>query len=174
MRSAVLGVLATAVTLIIAAPPAGMAALTSANVPQLSHDSGVVEQVARRGGGFRGGSVAFRGGGRARFAGARVAGVRTFRGPRVAGVRTFRGPRVAGVRTFRGTRVVGVRTVRGARVATINRHRVFRNGRWIWITGPAAYGAYAYSGGCGWLRARAAATGSRYWWRRYNNCLGRY
>ena len=33
---------------------------------------------------------------------------------------------------------------------------------------------YAYSGShgrCGWLRERARDTGSRYWWRRYRECL---
>lgn len=39
------------------------------------------------------------------------------------------------------------------------------------------YGAYYYGGyggyseGCGWLRRRAQATGSRYWWARYEDCV---
>jgi hypothetical protein len=36
------------------------------------------------------------------------------------------------------------------------------------------YGAYYGSGyreGCGWLRRRAEATGSPYWWRRYEDCV---
>ena len=38
------------------------------------------------------------------------------------------------------------------------------------------YGAYYYGGGgyregCGWLRRRAEATGSPYWWRRYEDCV---
>lgn len=40
------------------------------------------------------------------------------------------------------------------------------------------YGAYYpyyydnyYSDDCGWLRRRAIATGSRYWWRRYRACI---
>ncbi len=38
------------------------------------------------------------------------------------------------------------------------------------------YGAYYYGGGghyegCGWLRRRALATGSRYWWARYEDCV---
>lgn len=38
------------------------------------------------------------------------------------------------------------------------------------------YGAYydgdgGYSEGCGWLRRRALATGSRYWWARYEDCV---
>lgn len=27
-------------------------------------------------------------------------------------------------------------------------------------------------GGCYWLKERALATGSRYWWRRYHHCRG--
>ena len=35
------------------------------------------------------------------------------------------------------------------------------------------YGYYDgyYGGGCGWLYSRALATGSSYWWRRYELCL---
>jgi hypothetical protein len=29
-----------------------------------------------------------------------------------------------------------------------------------------------YYGRCAWLRHRAHATGSRYWWRRYRRCRG--
>ena len=32
------------------------------------------------------------------------------------------------------------------------------------------YGS-VYAGGCGWLRREANATGSHYWWRRYQECL---
>jgi len=30
---------------------------------------------------------------------------------------------------------------------------------------------YGYRGECRWLRRRAVETGSRYWWRRYRDCL---
>jgi hypothetical protein len=36
------------------------------------------------------------------------------------------------------------------------------------------YGAYyggGYSEGCGWIRRRAQATGGRYWWARYEDCI---
>ena len=34
------------------------------------------------------------------------------------------------------------------------------------------YADYGYYGGdCGWLARQARATGSAYWWRRYNECL---
>src|SRR5262245_49029087 len=47
------------------------------------------------------------------------------------------------------------------------RHRVFRNGVWVWVYGPN----YSYND-CGWLRVRALDTGSPYWWQRYHNCIG--
>ncbi|HET9935738.1 MAG TPA: hypothetical protein VFQ29_04675 [Methyloceanibacter sp.] len=49
-----------------------------------------------------------------------------------------------------------------------NRHRVFRNGAWVWIYGPDTY---AYGDDCWWLLRRAQATGSPYWWDRYNACV---
>ncbi len=56
------------------------------------------------------------------------------------------------------------------------RHRVWRNGAWVWIYGPDYYGPdyYAYGGECYWLRQQAYATGSPYWWSRYNACIGYY
>jgi hypothetical protein len=50
-----------------------------------------------------------------------------------------------------------------------HRHRVFRNGVWVWIYSPA----YAYND-CWWLRRQALITGSSYWWSRYNYCVGYY
>jgi len=37
--------------------------------------------------------------------------------------------------------------------------------------GAYYYGDGGYSEGCGWLRRRALATGSRYWWARYEDCV---
>jgi hypothetical protein len=55
------------------------------------------------------------------------------------------------------------------------RHRVWRNGAWVWIYGPSYYyDNYAYGGDCYWLRQQAYATGSAYWWSRYNSCIGYY
>lgn len=51
----------------------------------------------------------------------------------------------------------------------------FRRG--LYLAPFVGYGAYYYGGyggygsGCGWLRRRAEATGSRYWWARYEECL---
>ena len=55
------------------------------------------------------------------------------------------------------------------------RHRVWRNGAWVSIYGPDYYyDNYAYGGDCYWLRQQAYATGSPYWWSRYNACVGYY
>src|SRR4030095_10775564 len=51
-----------------------------------------------------------------------------------------------------------------------NRHRVFRNGAWIWVYGLPA--VTAYGNDCYWLRRQASITGSPYWWSRYNQCIG--
>lgn len=50
-----------------------------------------------------------------------------------------------------------------------NRHRVFRNGAWVWVYGT---GYTAYGGDCYWLHRQAIITGSPYWWDRYNACVG--
>jgi hypothetical protein len=50
-----------------------------------------------------------------------------------------------------------------------NRHRVWRNGAWVWVGG---YGYTAYANDCYWLRRQAIITGSPYWWDRYNACVG--
>ena len=50
------------------------------------------------------------------------------------------------------------------------RHRVFVNGVWVWDWWPDYY----TSNDCWWLRRQALITGSPYWWRRYNDCVGYY
>src|SRR6476620_5043533 len=45
-----------------------------------------------------------------------------------------------------------------------HRHGHFVNGVWVW------YGAPYASNDCSWLRHRALATGSPYWWSRYHEC----
>jgi hypothetical protein len=49
-----------------------------------------------------------------------------------------------------------------------HRHRVFRNGAWVWVYGPDVY---AYGDDCYFLLRRAQITGSPYWWRRYEECI---
>jgi hypothetical protein len=39
------------------------------------------------------------------------------------------------------------------------------------IVGNYYDGDYGYYRGCEWLHARAEETGSRYWWRRYEDCV---
>ena len=52
-----------------------------------------------------------------------------------------------------------------------HRHRVFRNGVWVWVYGPDYY---SYGDDCWWLLRQAGITGSPYWWSRYNACVGYY
>jgi hypothetical protein len=48
------------------------------------------------------------------------------------------------------------------------------HGRGFIIGAPFVYGGYSYYGygGCEWLRRRAIATGSPYYWDRYYACIG--
>jgi hypothetical protein len=50
-----------------------------------------------------------------------------------------------------------------------HRHGHFVNGVFVFDVGPG----YAYND-CWWLRRRALATGSPYWWHRYELCVGYY
>lgn len=55
------------------------------------------------------------------------------------------------------------------------RHGRWHRGRYILYGAPlAAYGYYAYSDDCDWLRRRALNSGSAYWWDRYNACIYGY
>jgi hypothetical protein len=40
--------------------------------------------------------------------------------------------------------------------------------------GRGAYFVSSGYGGCYWMKERAEATGSRYWWNRYKSCTGGY
>jgi hypothetical protein len=51
-----------------------------------------------------------------------------------------------------------------------HRHRHHRHFRYGFVGAPIYYHGYYYRGGCGWLRRRALATGSPYWWHRYRAC----
>lgn len=64
------------------------------------------------------------------------------------------------------------RTIRDGGGRRFSRSYIHRHGRrHTW--GPGIYFWFYdgyYYGDCEWLRRRAIATGSRYWWRRYNQC----
>ena len=61
----------------------------------------------------------------------------------------------------------------------VNNHR-FNNRRFFavgFFPGYYDYGYYDYGyygGGCSWLYSNAIATGSPYWWNRYQYCIGYY
>ena len=115
--------------------------------------------------------------------GGRDYGSRAYSGPRSA-ARNFdrSGPRAG--RDYRGDRGRYADRNRGDYRRYANRgrdhdhnfrHRVWRNGAWVWIYGPSYYyDDYAYGGDCYWLLQQAYATGSPYWWSRYNACIGYY
>jgi hypothetical protein len=80
---------------------------------------------------------------------------------------------------FIGARSLGVRHYSGK--AFHFRHAHHFRGRRLFIgAAPLAYGAYYYGGpysygdGCYWLKRRARATGSSYWWDRYYACIYDY
>jgi hypothetical protein len=145
-----------------------------------SHGGGWGGSGGGRGGGWGGGaghpSAMVRGGGN--FTG------RAYSGPRSYASRDFgrAGPR--GGRFERGDRGRFVeRHNRGERFEHRrfaerrhdfdrfhHRHRVFVNGVWVWDWWPDYY---TYND-CWWLRRQALITGSPYWWRRYNYCVGYY
>jgi hypothetical protein len=49
-------------------------------------------------------------------------------------------------------------------------HRHRRDGVFVYSY-PYYYDYYTYSDNCAWLHRRALATGSRYWWNRYYDCI---
>jgi hypothetical protein len=90
---------------------------------------------------------------------------------RSGGARAFHGgghARAFSGRAFRGPRGSYAYRSGGGRF----HHRGYGRGFAVGI--PLAYGAYYYGSGCDWLRRRAAITGSRYWWNRYQACIDGY
>ena len=59
----------------------------------------------------------------------------------------------------------------GARSRAIIGDRFYRGFYGRPFIGYRAYYGGGYSEGCGWIRKRAQATGGRYWWTRYENCI---
>jgi hypothetical protein len=113
------------------------------------------------GGGGGGRGVSSGGGGSGRSLSGGGGGGRAF-----SGGRSFQGG--GSVRSHRseGVRVYGNRHVdRG-------RHHGRRHFRRGGVVAPyVGYETYGYSDGCYWLRQKALATDSSYWWNRYQACL---
>ena len=84
-------------------------------------------------------------------------------GARVGGGHHSAARSYSGARHFSAGRQFAVRQ-------TYVRHH---HGRRLAVVGAYPY-AYAYTDGCGWLRRRAAYTGSAYWWQRYYACRQGY
>ena len=83
----------------------------------------------------------------------------------------YSGPRFSGASS--APRFVGPSRNYGSYAYSHRHHARFH--RRVFVGVPFAYGAYYYDGGgCYWLRRRAVATGSPYWWSRYDACLSGY
>jgi hypothetical protein len=121
-------------------------------------------QRSFQGGGRRGGDS-----GRAFRQGGNRDGGRAFRGNRGGGD-IDRGSRRAGskFRNSDGPRKYGYRGGKKHNHSHIRRH----GHRYLWGPGLAYwyYDGYYY-GDCDWLERRALATGSAYWWNRYERCV---
>jgi hypothetical protein len=120
--------------------------------------------VAKDGhGGYSGGGAArsSSGGGMKSFSGG---GMRAYSSGRSYGggtqkfSRTFKSPSVGSSRVY-------------AYKSHPGRHRHHFRGRTFVYGYPYVDGYYDYSDGCYWLRRRALATGSSYWWDRYYDCI---
>lgn len=99
-------------------------------------------------------------------------GVKSFSG---GGMRSYSGGRSYGgtrqySRTF-GSPAFGSSRVYAHRSHSGRHHRHHFRGRTFVYGYPYVDGYYAYSDGCYWLRHRALATGSSYWWDRYYDCI---
>ena len=115
--------------------------------------------LAEAGHGFGGGGFGGHG-----FGGARGFAV----GPR--GGFAFSGPR--GGRAFVGPRGGAFVNRNFGHGHFVNNHR-FNNRRFFAVGFFPGYYDYGYyGGGCSWLYRNAVATGSPYWWNRYQYCIG--
>ena len=118
----------------------------------------VIDVREGRGGGGGGGAIGGGGGG-PRFGGGGGGGPR-FSGGGGGGPR-FSGGGGGGPRIGRG----------GGHRHHGHRHRR-GGGIYFGFGAPYYYGnSYYYGSNCDWLYRRAVRTGSKYWWRRYRNCI---
>ncbi|MDP1907421.1 MAG: hypothetical protein Q8K85_03905 [Hyphomicrobium sp.] len=138
---------------------------------QQASPQGLVTQVAPGGRGRGGGGFSGRSGGISRgFRGPGSGISRGFRGPGSGISRGFRGP-------GRGSFNSGPRGPRAHHHGPRGGRHHYRGPRFRgygFATPFVGYGAYYYGGygdDCSWLRRRALATGSAYWWDRYYACI---
>jgi hypothetical protein len=126
--------------------------------------SSTIEPAAAKQGGHSGGGKSFGGGGKS-FGGSMrsFSGNKSFGGSRQFS-RTFRSP------SFGSSRVYGYRSGKHHRH---HGHRHFRGRNFVYGY-PVYESYYGYSDSCYWLRRRALATGSSYWWNRYYDCINDY
>jgi hypothetical protein len=139
--------------------------------------AGMVDLVRKGGGGGKGyggrgggGGKAFRGGGLSSksFKGGGRSFSRSYSGKSFKGGKSYRGgswARSGGNRVYTGRNYAG----RGY----YNKGRYHRRGYPYFWGGLAVTGAY-YGSNCGWLYRQAQATGSAYWWNRYQDCAYYY
>ncbi|MGI8853557.1 MAG: hypothetical protein ACR2GC_09780 [Methyloceanibacter sp.] len=138
--------------------------------------AGMVDLVRKGGGGGKGfkggggGGKAFRGGGLSSksFKGGRSFS-RSYAGKSFKGGKSYRGGSWARSGGNRGNYGKGKYAGRGY----YNKGRYYRRGYPYFWGGLAVTGAY-YGSNCGWLYRQAQATGSAYWWQRYQDCVYYY
>jgi hypothetical protein len=154
MRTTIAAVTAIAGGLLLAPPMLGPT--QAGGVPDLKNAFSATRDSAVtlvRGGGFAMGGGHMRGGGFA-MGGGHMRGGHEFVG------RGF-GPRFAAHEFHHGF--------------NHDRFHHFHNRRFF-VSNVFFFGGYPYYGygNCYWLKRRAIITGSRYWWARYENCVGYY
>jgi hypothetical protein len=171
-----------ATTAIAAASALLFAASQAQAAPSINLQDGVqspagVVDLVRKGGG--GGGKGFRGGGKG-FSGRSFSG-KSFKGGRGYSGRSYGGRSYSG-RNFKG---YSGRSYRGGRGYAYRgkshgnygkyayKNRYYRRGYPYFWGGLALTGAY-YGSNCGWLYRQAQATGSAYWWNRYQDCTYAY
>lgn len=171
-----IGTAAIASALLLAVSHAAHAAPSINLQDGVQAPAGMVDLVRKGGGGGgKGKGVSGRGFSGKSIKGGRAYGGRSYGGRSYAG-RSFKGSG----RNFKG---YSGRSYRGgSRYAyagkgrygnSYNKGRYYRRGYPYFWGGLALSGAY-YGGNCGWLYRQAQATGSAYWWQRYQDCTYSY
>ena len=143
--------------------------------------AGLVDLVRQDGGGKGGGPGMKSGGGGAKFSGqsggSKMSGPRG--GPKVGVYKggpkmgTYKGGKAP---AYAGKGPRGGDWNRGGKQGYAWKGNKQRHYRYLYpsIGLGLAYGAYNYGDECGWLYRRAQATGSPYWWQRFQECRYSY